>query len=183
MGEHSGQLRSVWAGTVLSLCMMAVQSCSVAHAQNNNPSDRDSSTGSQASSADGGTSASGATYSGPPPWFNLRQPRMSTGIALAAVTRVVHRNQARLVECYTHELASNPRLHGVLTVKLQVIAGGFGSIDRVRFAPRNEALEGCVRSAVSSFEWPNPRGVASTDIELTIDLAPEPPPTVARPRR
>ncbi|MEI8258802.1 MAG: hypothetical protein WCJ30_24290 [Deltaproteobacteria bacterium] len=122
-------------------------------------------------------------YTGPPPYYFVRPPRTSAGLAPDSVHRVFMRapNQQAIVTCYTNLLAANPRARAVVSVRLDVIAGGFGSIDTVRVAPANDPLRDCVRAALGRFEWPNPSGNApSSHVDAQIDLAPTPPPTTAR---
>lgn len=114
-------------------------------------------------------------YSGPPPYVSLRPPRVSPGISPEAITRVWRRNQPAIVQCYTTQLATNPRAHGVLTARIEIIAGGTGTIERLQMTPRNEAMEACIREALARFEWPNPRGQPSTEVNLQVDFAPTPP--------
>lgn len=95
--------------------------------------------------------------------------------------RVAHRlNQAdhrgRIVACYTSVLATNAHARFAVNLRLQIIAGGTGTIDRVTATPRNDGLRDCIRAAVEQIEWPNPSGSAATNVDATIDLAPTPPP-------
>lgn len=120
--------------------------------------------------------APAATYSGPPPYFNLRPPRVGAGISANQVQALIRRHQADLLTCYTNVLATNPRARGVLSARVTVIAGGVGQVNSVRMAPRNESIEQCARNVIQGWSWPNPSGNnPSVDISFQIDLAPTPP--------
>jgi hypothetical protein len=73
-------------------------------------------------------------------------------------------------------LAGAPRAHFTVSIRLEVIAGGTGTVDSVHVAPSNDTLRDCVNDAMSQVEWPNPSGVPSTHVDAQIDLAPTPPP-------
>ena len=116
-------------------------------------------------------------YTGPAPYYFVRPPRTTAGLAPDRVQRVLTRpaNQAAIVQCYTNVLATDARAHGVVSLRLEVIAGGFGTVDRVHIAPANDTMRDCIRDALGRFEWPNPTGVPATTVDAQIDLAPTPP--------
>jgi hypothetical protein len=118
-----------------------------------------------------------AAYTGPAPYYNLTTPRATAGLTPPSIQRLVHRQQEAMLRCYKRLLAVHPHAQGRLEVRVQVIAGGSGIVERIALTPhRNPSFEGCIREAVSAIEWANPRGVPSTTIDLGIDLAPTPPP-------
>jgi hypothetical protein len=129
--------------------------------------------GGPPAAADAGAPA--PTYSGPPPYVNLRPPRVGQGLTADQITRVWRRNQAAITTCYTNQLATNPRAHGVLTARIEIIAGGTGTIDRLHLAPPNDAMLACIREVLGRFEWPAPRNQPSTEVNLQVDFAPTPP--------
>jgi hypothetical protein len=119
-------------------------------------------------------------YSGPPPYVNLRPARVGAGLTTDQITRLWRRTLLPAVTtCYTNQLATNPRAHGVLSTRIEVIAGGMGTVGRTTMAPANEAIVACVRDALGRVEWPAPRNQPSTEVNLQIDLAP----TAPAPRR
>lgn len=125
--------------------------------------------------------ANASAYTGPAPYFNVNLPRVAAGLTAPAVQRVVTRQKDPLLDCYKRLLAASPNAQGRVEIHLEVIAGGTGIVDRVHLTPhRNQSFETCVRNAMGSFTWANPRGAPSTEINLAIDVAPTPP---ARPGR
>jgi hypothetical protein len=116
-------------------------------------------------------------YNGPPPYFFVRPPRTTAGLTPDHVHRVLTRaaNQQALVQCYTRALATDPRAHALVTIRVEVIAGGFGTVDRVHLSPANDTVRDCIQNALSHIEWPNPTGVPATTVDAQIDLAPTPP--------
>jgi hypothetical protein len=132
--------------------------------------------GAASSTAAAGGADGGSAYTGPRPYVFLRPPRVGVGLVGDQVARVFRRNHAGVERCYTDQLATNAHAHGVLTIRVTVLAGGTGTINGVRMAPRNQTLESCVQTAGGSWEWPAPRGgAASVDVTMTVDLAPTPP--------
>jgi hypothetical protein len=194
MVEQHGWQYFVASGAI-ALVPSALSACAVAPAQTPPPSGSGASSApsttapsaapeassAPASTAPAASAAPAAPYSGPPPYYFVRPPRVTAGLTPDAVHRVFMRapNQQAIVTCYTTALATDPRAHGTVSLRLEVIAGGFGSVDTVRFAPANDTLRDCVRAALGRFEWPNPSGVPSTQVDAQIDLAPTPPPAAA----
>jgi hypothetical protein len=118
-----------------------------------------------------------AAYTGPAPYLNVMTPRATAGLQPPSIQRLVHRQHEGMLRCYKRLLAVHPHGQGRLEVRVQVIAGGSGIVERVALTPhRNPSFEGCIREVVNAIEWANPRGVPSTTIDLAIDLAPTPPP-------
>jgi hypothetical protein len=185
-----------WFVSGLMVSMTAATGCAVAHAQTPPTGSRPPAAtnadaaacppdASQNASGDAGHAATAAAtaqpavaYNGPPPYYFVRPPRTTAGLTPDRVHRVLTRaaNQQAITECYTRALATDPRAHALVSIRVEVIAGGFGTVDRVHLAPANDTMRDCIRDALSHFEWPNPSGVPATTVDAQIDLAPTPPP-------
>lgn len=178
MTEQLDRTRQVTSVAVM-LAAACLSACAVAHAQT--PPSGSPPGGADAAVSEAATTTPvTVTYTGPPPYFFVRPPRTTAGLSPESVHRVFVRppNQQAVVACYTAVLAQNPRARASVSVRLDIIAGGFGSIDSVRVAPANDGLRDCIRAALGRFEWPNPTGSAgSTRVDAQIDLAPTPPAT------
>lgn len=196
MVDQQGSKRNGFSGAML-LLVASSSACAMAYAQT--PPHGATATADAACPPDAGTTAHAATdagsttatptpppatpYTGPPPYFFVRPPRVSAGLTPDAVHRVFVRaaNQTALTTCYTNELGANPHAHFTASFRLEIIAGGFGNIDSVHVTPSNDTLRDCLRNAATRFEWPNPSGAPSTQVDAQIDLAPTPPPAGAHP--
>lgn len=175
----------------VALLGLAGHACAVAHAQQppppaQRPADAgaaaapgaDASAAAPAAAAD--ASAPSGPYTGPPPYFFLRPPRITgRGYTVDSVNTLLnrHANHTALVTCYTNLLGRNPHAHGNVTVRMNVITGGQVIIDRVRLHPESDAAtERCFQDAIQGFQWHSPSGAPSVEFELEFDLAPTPPP-------
>lgn len=99
-------------------------------------------------------------------------PVIKGALSKDEVRHVLKRNNERIRYCYEQQLLKNPKLKGTASVRFVIVASGLVSTSElVSTTINNKNVEDCLVKAVSTFQFPKPKGNGSVTVTYPFTFA------------